>query len=77
MFKSVHEQSFYCSQIQCFYRGQILDHASVSRILGLAWFTVRKWPPMSAKTKIVYIVSHFFVKKIIRAETIYISPKII
>ena len=35
---------------------QIFDYASASRPL-------RKWPPMPAKTKIVFSVSHFFVKK--------------
>ena len=29
----------------------------------LAWLTLRKWPPMPAKIKIVFTVSHFFVKK--------------
>ena len=76
MSKSAHEQSFY--------RGRILDHASVSRILGLlALLTLRKWPPMLAKTMIVFSVSQFFVKKqrvlyerIIRAKMIDINTKI-
>ena len=63
MSKSAHVQSFYCSQIHRFYCGQIFDHASVSRILGLALLTLRKWPPTLAKTMIVFSVSHFFVKK--------------
>ena len=63
MSKSAHEQSFYCSQIQRFYCCQILDHVSVSRILGLALLTLRKWPPTLAKMMIVCSVSFFFVKK--------------
>ena len=54
---------FYCSQIQLCYGGQIFDHASVSRILGLALLTLRKWPPMPAKMMFVFSVSHFSVKK--------------
>ena len=63
MSKSAHEQSFYCSHIQRFYCGQIFDHAFVSNILGLAWLTLRKWQPMPAKTKILFSVSQFVVKK--------------
>ena len=62
MSKSVPEQSFYCSQIRRFYCGQIFDHASVSKILGLALLTLRKRPSMLAKTMIVFSVSQFFVK---------------
>ena len=85
MSKSAHEQSFYCSQIQRFYCIQIFDHASVSRILGLAWFQLRKWPPMPAKMKIVFFVSQFFEKnnvscnhvrnRIIPAKMIHINTK--
>ena len=54
-------------------------------MLGLALLTLRKWPPMLAKTMIVFSVSSFFVKKttcrvqniIIRAKMIYINNKII
>ena len=63
MSKSALELSFYCSQIQRFYRSQIFNHAFVPRILGLAWLTLGKWPPMPAKTKIVFSVYQFFVKK--------------
>ena len=58
-----HEQSFYCRQIQRFYCCQIFYHASVSRILGLALLILREWPPMLAKTVIVFFVTQFFVKK--------------
>ena len=68
---------FYCRWIQSFYCGQIFYHLQVSRPL-------RKWPPMPAKTKIVYSASPFFCQRttclvrnrIIHAKIIYITTKI-
>ena len=60
MSKAADEQSCYCPRIYC---DHILNHVSISRILCLACFKLKKWPPMPAKTKVVFSVSHFFVKK--------------
>ena len=56
---------------------------SVSRILGLAWFMLRKWTHMLPKTKIMLSVSHFLLKTtcllhniIIHAKMIYFNTKI-
>ena len=50
---------------------KIVDHTTVSRILGLAWLTLRKWLPMLAKLNIVFSVSQFFVKKTMCLVTKY------
>ena len=46
---------------------KIVDHTTVSRILGLAWLTLRKWLPMLARLNIVLR------NTIIRAKMIYVD----
>ena len=63
MSKSAHEQSFYCSQIQRFYCCQILDHVSVSRILGLALLTFEKMAAHAGENDDCVLSFLFFCQK--------------
>ena len=62
---------------------KFFDHALVSGILGLAWFTLSIWPPMPAKKEDCVLFLNIFAKKnylvrnrITRAKIIYINKKI-
>ena len=78
MSKSAHDFFFIAVKYNIFI-GQIFDHVClVYKILGLAWLTLRKWPPILAK--IVFSVSIFCQKtmclvqnRIIHTSMIYIN----